>query len=210
MTLEQQERRILRKGEPGGSEPRFRSLENRESKNPQVTGLHISRRERGSHTFTPSASLIAASVPYPNSLARDNAIRSDFMISRLMQNPHATKLDGAFLNEQKLEESRVPPPSFASSHVEQQANAASSITRTKDLHVSHDPPRYLLLSWPTKLAAIISWEVSIPIKEINVGGVARHDNLLYLKDELKRGPNLPHVHVRSFDLISFPDNVVLM
>lgn len=99
MTLEQQESRILPKGEPGGSWPRFRSLGNRESKNPQVTGLHISRCERGSRTFAPSASLIAASAPYPNSLARDNAVRSDLTIPCLMQNPHATKLDGASLNE---------------------------------------------------------------------------------------------------------------
>lgn len=77
---------------------------------------------------------------------------------------------------------------------------------TKDLARGRDPSRYLLLSWPTKFAAIISWEVSIPIEGMNVDGIARHVHLLPPKDESEIRPTSAYVHDcltnsrREFDL----------
>lgn len=182
MTLEQQERRISPKEGPGARGRVLGVWKTGKPKNLRVTGLHISRRKRGSRTFAPPASLIAASAPYPNSLARDNTARSESDPASTAESSRDETSRRVLERAETRGESRVPP-SFTSSYVEQQANVASSMARTKDLHVAGDPPRYLLLSWPTKLAAIISWEVSIPIKGINVSEVARHDNPLYSKDE---------------------------
>lgn len=104
-------------------------------KNPRVTGLHISRREHSSRTFAPPASLIAASAPYPNSLARDN--RGSIRLYDPAPNVESSR-DGTRRRVLERETRGVTcvPPSFVSSHVEQQANAASSMARTKDLHVA--------------------------------------------------------------------------
>jgi len=80
MTLEQQERRISPKEDPGARDRVLGVWKTGKPKNPRVTGLHISCRKHSSRTFAPPASLIATSAPYPNSLAWDNATRSDLVI----------------------------------------------------------------------------------------------------------------------------------
>jgi len=82
-------------------------------------------------------------------------------------------------------------------------NRLTALLRHRARHKgsTRDPCRYLLLSWPTKLAAIISWEVSIPIKGINVRGIARHDDPLYSSRETGEGEGkreLPESCARAY------------